>query len=119
MKYENLPIFKASLDFCVYMENIVRHFDRYHKYTIGSDLRTHAKNILFLIQKANLSSENEKLAYIKKLRDRVEEVKILISLAKELKAYKSFNSYEHSTKLAINIAKQSQAWYKNYAKNMA
>lgn len=73
MKYESLPIFKASMDYCVYVENIVRYFDRYHKYTIGSDLRSWAKDILFLIQKANLSKEDEKMRYIKKLCDKARE----------------------------------------------
>jgi len=39
MLYENLPIYKSALDLCVYIETIVQGFERYHKYTIGEDLR--------------------------------------------------------------------------------
>ncbi len=34
--YENLPIYKKSLELAVYIENVVRNFSRYHKYTIGN-----------------------------------------------------------------------------------
>ncbi len=119
MKYENLPIYKASLDFCVYMEQIVRNFDRYHKYTIGTDLRENAKKILFLIHRANIDTQNKE-KHIKSLIFTVEDTKVLINLAKELKVYKSFKSYEHSLKLVVLVVRQAQAWYKNLkAKNNA
>ncbi len=102
MKYENLPIYKASMDFCVYIEQIVKQYDRYHKYTLGTDLRNSAKEILFLIHRANIDQEN-KLFHLKKLIFKLEDTKVLINLAKELKAYKSFNSYEHSLKLMLMI----------------
>ncbi len=38
-RYEHLPIYKAAFDFNVYVEQIVRHFSRYHKYTPGTELR--------------------------------------------------------------------------------
>lgn len=45
MQYDNLPIYKSSLDFCVYVETIVKSFAKYEKYTIGEDLRTYSKEI--------------------------------------------------------------------------
>ena len=36
---EHLPIYKASYDLCLYLEQVVRGFSRYHKYTLGADLR--------------------------------------------------------------------------------
>jgi hypothetical protein len=46
--YENLPIYKAALDLAIYIEKIVRFFSRYHKYTIGTDLRDTSRRILVL-----------------------------------------------------------------------
>lgn len=106
MKYENLPIYKDSLDFCVYAETIVKNFDKYHKYSIGSDLREFLKDLLFLIHRANIAQD--KKSKIEKLRDRCEDTKMLIHLAKELKAFKSFKQFEHSVKLIVPICKQSQ-----------
>lgn len=99
MNTENLPIYKSSLDFCTYIELIVRNFDRYHKYTIGKDLRKYAKKNLFLIQKANQNKE-KRLKYIKKLNEKLEICK----------------SYEHSVKLLMPIIKQAKAWYKYQSK---
>ncbi len=39
---EHLPIYKASYDLCLYLEQVVRGFSRYHKYAIGADLRDRA-----------------------------------------------------------------------------
>lgn len=108
MFYENLPIYKAALDLCVYVEQIVQSFDKYHKYTIGEDLRTHSKELLFGIHKANRM--RDKKESLETLRDKCEETKMLIALAKELKAFKSFTQFEHSSKLTVNICKQTQSW---------
>ena len=114
MKYENLPIYKSSMDFCVYVETIVKSFDKYHKYTIGNDLREYSKQMLFLIHRANMSEE--KKDKLELLRDKCEDVKMLLQLAKELKAFKSFAQFEHSSKLAVAICKQAQAWLNHYAR---
>jgi len=37
--YEHLPIYRKAMEVAVYFENTVRHFSRYHKYTLGSELR--------------------------------------------------------------------------------
>lgn len=51
--YENLPVFKAALDLAVYFEKTVHHFARYHKYTIGTDLKNLSRSILILIARAS------------------------------------------------------------------
>ncbi len=108
MLYENLPIYKSALDFCVYIETIVQNFDKYHKYTIGADLRTMSKELLFTIHRANtLTDKKEMLTH---LRDRCEDTKMILQLAKELRAFASFKQFEHSSKLCVDICKQSQAW---------
>jgi hypothetical protein len=38
-RYEHLPIYKGAMDLTIYFEKIVRNFSRYHKYTLGSELR--------------------------------------------------------------------------------
>ncbi len=42
-----LPIYKSALALAVYMEQIVRGFEKYHKYTIGVDLRQKSKELLY------------------------------------------------------------------------
>jgi len=33
------PLVWASYDLCLYLEQVVRGFSRYHKYTLGADIR--------------------------------------------------------------------------------
>ena len=50
---EHLPIYKATYDLCLYFEQIVRNFSRYHKYSFGQELRDGARRVLKLIVRAN------------------------------------------------------------------
>ena len=109
--HENLTIYKKALDLAVYFENIVGNFSKYHKYTVGSDLRNISKEILLLIAKANASKD--KTSLLLKLREKIEEMKILINICKELKAFRSLRSFEYAIKGAVNIAKQNEGWLKS------
>ena len=110
MSVVNLPLYKKSLELCVYVEQIVKLFDRYTKYTIGNDLRVMSKEILFLLNRANLEPKMTKALKIKELVNSCEDMKMLLQLAKELKAFKNFKQFEISSKLSVEICKQSQAW---------
>lgn len=45
-RYEHLPIYQAAFDLAVHIEKIVRNFSRYHKYTLGTELRDGSRRIL-------------------------------------------------------------------------
>jgi hypothetical protein len=34
---EHLPIYKRTYDLCLYLEQVVQHFSRYHKYKMAFD----------------------------------------------------------------------------------
>ena len=105
---QNFPIFRTALELCVYIETIVKSFDRYHKYTIGEDMRKFSKDMLFIINRVGLIKD--KTRALTKLRDRCEDMKMLLLISKELKAFKSFKQFEHSSKLSVAVCKQAQAW---------
>ena len=109
--YENLPIYKKAMELAVYIEQVVRNFSRYHKYTIGSDLRNLSRALPALVIKAN--SQGEKKSLLTELRDRSEEMKLTIMIAKEIKAFKSFNQFQNAATLAVNISRQSEGWLKS------
>src|SRR3972149_3367664 len=44
-QYEHLPIYKKAFDMTIYIENAVRGFSRYHKYTLGTDLRDISRTV--------------------------------------------------------------------------
>lgn len=89
-RYEHLPIYKKAFDLTVYLENVVRNFSRYHKYTLGSDLRGLSRKITrSIITANNLKLKIEKL---KVIREDLEDMKLLLRLCKEVKAFNNFNS---------------------------
>ncbi len=61
-----------------------------------------------MIHRANRARDKKEL--LERLRDKSEDAKMLIALAKELKAFKSFAQFEHSSKLSVNVCKQTQSW---------
>ncbi len=60
--YEHLPIFKAMLSLAVEVEKAVRYFPRYHKYTLGSELRGFCHEALGLIAEASAGAAMEIIA---------------------------------------------------------
>ena len=74
-RYEHLPIFRDAYDLTVHIEKIVRNFSRYHKYTLGSDLRKRSRIILDKIVQANSDRENRQ-ARLLELRQELESFKV-------------------------------------------
>jgi four helix bundle protein len=109
--YENLPVYKSALDLVVYIEKIVRFFSRYHKYTIGSDLRNASRKVLLLVAKANVK-QDRKTALTEAL-EKLDELKMLIRVCKEVKAFRSFKSFEFAAKSVIGISKQCEGWLRS------
>jgi len=109
--YAHLPIYKAALDLCIHFEKIVRYFDKHHKYVIGSDLRKLGIKSVMLVIKAN--NTRDKRPLLLELKETLEEVKILIKICKEIKAFNNFKSFEVSINLLDNVIKQCTGWIKS------
>lgn len=108
--YEKLPVYREALRLAAYFENIVRGFEKFHKYNIGSDLRNLSRSILVNIAEANIRQQRKESleAAIKELR----RLKIIIHLAVELKAFRSVNNIEEATRLTVTVLRQCEGWYK-------
>jgi len=109
--HENLPIYKKALDLAIYIETIVRGFPRYHKYTIGADLRNSSRKTLLLIARAN--SVKDKKECLLEVRDNIEEIKTLIRISRELKVFRSFKSFECIARLTMDVARQCEGWLRS------
>ena len=56
-RYEHLPLYKTAMELTVYIETVVRTFSRYHKYTLGTDLRQQSRALVTMIIRANSRGE--------------------------------------------------------------
>jgi len=113
-RYEHLPIYKQAMDLTVYVEKIVRNFSRYHKYTLGSELRGKSREVVELIIRAN--SATERLSLLLELRQRLEGLKVLIRICKEVRAFHSLNSFVYSSSLVVELSRQNEGWIKGQKK---
>ncbi len=52
-RYEHLPVYKAALDAAVHFEPVVAGFSRYHKYTLGTELRQASHEVVTGVIRAN------------------------------------------------------------------
>ena len=101
------------MELLAFIEQVVKNFSRYNKYTIGTRLRDACWEVTTLIVQANNTSIAERLPLLIRLRDKIEEVNIGLAVAKELKAFAKYNSYRHAAKLAVDVSRQSEGWLKS------
>ena len=80
--YSDLPVSKASYDLVLDIFGLVRNFNREYKYTLGEDLKREILNLVILIYRAN--SREDKGVVIAEARERVELIRLLIRLVKDL-----------------------------------
>jgi hypothetical protein len=105
---EHLPIYKASYDRCLYLEDVVGKFGRAHRYGLGAELREGARRVLRLVVRAN--ARREKAPVLLELREAVEELKVLCRLGNDTKAFPSFGAFEQAIGQVIAVAKQNEGW---------
>jgi hypothetical protein len=109
--YEQTRVYKKALELTAYFNMIVIHFNKHYKYTIGSDLCNLSRRILILIARANTKQERQ--VKLTETIELLEELKIMVHVCKEVKAFNSFKSFEFATKLVIEVLKQCEGWLKS------
>jgi len=110
-RYEHLPIYKQAMDVAVHFEKVVAGFSRYHKYTLGTELRNKSREIVSQIVRAN--AEHDKAPKLVELRGQLDELFILIRLAKEVQAFKSFSAYQFTVEQVASICRQNEGWLRS------
>ncbi len=93
------------------IEVAVRGFPRYHKYTLGTDLRRQAALVCRRVaQEARFP--DRRVESLEALVLAVEDLKISIQLAKEVQAFANFAQFQRVVELAVRVGKQSGGWWK-------
>ncbi|WP_225587717.1 hypothetical protein [Methylomonas fluvii] len=96
----------------MHFEQGVMSFSRYHKYTPGSELRNVSRKAVTLIIRANCHSNKQ--AGLVAFRDHLEELLLLIRIAIEVRAFKSFIAYSDIIKLTVKVCRKNEGWLKNW-----
>lgn len=113
-RYEHLPIYRRAFDLCVFLETTVQGFSRYQKHALGADLRQAARAVLRQVVAANSAAEGRRSA-LEALRLEVEELAVLVRLAREVKAFPSLKTYETCANHVVDLARQNEGWLRSLA----
>lgn len=108
-RYDHLPIWRDAVRLATLLEECVRRFPRYHKYALGADLRRQAYAVCRGVVVANGEREGRERA-VERLAIAVEELKLLVQMGKEVRAFASFKEFESAAELAVALSKQSGGW---------
>ncbi len=96
----------------MHIEKIVRNFDRYHKYSLGAELRDESRTILQTIISANNAVEERKRILLE-LRQHLEQLQVLIRLCHESGGFSSIRAYIYMSEQVQGIAKQNEGWLRS------
>ena len=77
---KQIPIWRDANLLLLEVEQAVRGFPRYHRYTLGTDLRQQAMGIVRLINRA-CHAEGDRKRQVKRLMLAVDDIKVMIQLA--------------------------------------
>jgi 23S rRNA-intervening sequence protein len=110
-RYEHLPIYKQAMEVAVHFEQVVAGFSRYHKYTLGSELRSKSHEVVALIVKANAARDRR--VELLRLRAALDELLILVRLAKEVRAFRSFKSFQFAIEQVVAVCRQNEGWLRS------
>ena len=120
------PIYRDCRRLLVFTEDMVRQFSRYHKYTVGTDLRQQAMKLMRTVNQA-VHDKPHQMQHVQALVWRVDEFKLTLQLCMEIGAFSQsprgqngsgrkgrggvgFHLLEQAADLAAVIGKQCGAW---------
>ncbi len=116
------PIYRDCRRLLVHTEEVVRRFSRYHKYTVGTDLRQQAMALMRGVHVAVYDKANQS-RHVQALVWRVDDYKLTLQLAIEVGAFvhgkvgqpkntsPGFSAFETAAQLAAQIGKQCGGWH--------
>ena len=93
------------------IEQAVRRFPRYHKYTHGSRLRDQAMAVTQLAHRA-WRDQAQRPRWTTDLVWAVDELKLSLQLGKQIQAFVSFRQFDMLARLASDLGKQCGGWRK-------
>jgi len=105
--YNHLPVYKASYELFLEIFKTVKDFNREYKYTIGENIKKESIEMIVDIYRAN--SSFSKKSQIEKAREKIETIRVLFRLIKDLRQISLIKFVEINEKIE-DISRQLTAW---------
>lgn len=108
MRYDDLPVFKASYDLVLEVFTWSQHMKREYRYSLGEEVKKELVKLIMSVYRANVTKDKE--PYIRTARENVEMARLQIRLLRDLGQV----PIKHVTKVNLHIddiSKQLTAWH--------
>ena len=112
------PIWRDANRLLLVIEQAVRRFPRYHKYTLGADLRRQAMDLCRRIHRALAASDNQ-ADKVSAVIAAVDDLKLSVQLGKELAAFRNFQEFQTIVELAVSVGRQGGGWRKRLRRQVS
>lgn len=110
--FQDLIVFQKTYDLILWLFPIVNRFPKKQRFVLGQQIENELIEILRGIILAN--QKQNKLEYLQYLSVRLDVLRILIRLAKDLR-FLNFKQYEEATKQLNEIGKLLNGWIKKFS----
>jgi four helix bundle protein len=110
MRYDFLPIYKAAYDFILYAFQLIRHFHKDFKYTLGEQIKREGIELISNIYRANIRKDRAEL--LERARENVEVLRLFLRLSKDLQQI-SVAQVALVNELLENVSRQLTGWHKS------
>lgn len=117
MKSDLPPIVRLAERVTVAIEEAVRGFPRFSKYTHGAVLRTRAMDV-WETAVQSWRKRDQQLALVEQLSERIDNLKLAMRLCARLKAFRSTREFAAIYILVRDLGKQCGGWKKQLVKRL-
>jgi hypothetical protein len=112
-RYTDLPLYKASYDLMLEVYSFVGDLGREYRYTIGERVKEEVLELFLLLYRANRN--RDKFGVLEKARERIETVRLLVRLTKDLKVLGTRRFALLNERIEL-VSKQLLGWQKSLKK---
>lgn len=95
------------------IERAVRAFSRYHKYTLGSEMRTQAMTVVRMCHRA-WRDHARQAHWLSELVWSIDELKLSIRIGSQIHAFKSFSQFESLIRATEEVGRCAGGWKREY-----
>ncbi|MBS7786569.1 four helix bundle protein [Flavobacterium sp. CYK-55] len=108
--YSDLPVYKSTYDLLLGIFEFTKSFSKEYKYTVGESLKKETIDLLILIYRVN--SRHDKGKVLEEAKERIEVIRLLIRLMKDLHQISIKNFVNINSKVE-DVSKQLTGWHKS------
>lgn len=108
--HSDLPVYKSSYDLLLEIFQFTKEFTKEYKYTVGESLKKETIDLLVLIFRVNTRKDKE--VVLQEARERIEVIRLLIRLMKDLKQI-SLKKYVTVNVKVEEVSKQLTGWQRS------